>query len=102
VVRLIVRVVGFHEMPTGPVTVQDVPGMIPSMVAKALLAVTFCLITLNGKPMALVVENHRCARKRMTVVPTHHAVPALQGSTCLIDLSDSPTTDDLLASTSLA
>lgn len=102
VVRLIVRVVGFHEMPTGPVTVQDVPAMIHSMVAKARLAVTLCLISLSGSPMALAVENHHCALKRMTVVHTHHAVHLLLELTCLIVQSDFQTIDELLASTSLA
>jgi hypothetical protein len=100
--HLIVKVVGFHEMPTGLVTVQDVPAMTPSMVAMARLAVTLWLISLSGNPMVLAVENHRCALKRMTVVHTHHAVHLLPGSTCLIVQSDSQTTDELPASTRLA
>jgi hypothetical protein len=100
-VHLIVRAVAFHEMPTGPVTAQDAPGMTPSMVAKVLLVATSSLISLNGHPtVPIAVENHRFELKRMTAVHSLNVDLHLQEPICLIAQSDSRTTADLLASPS--
>lgn len=96
------KVAGFHAMLTGLATAQGDPVMTPSMVATDPLVVTSCLISLNGQVMALGVENHPFGQRRMTAVPTHHAVPRLREWTCLVAPSDSPKTVDLPASPSLA
>ena len=102
-VHLIVRVVAFHEMPTGPTTAQDAPGTTPSMVAKVLLVVISSLISLSGHPTGpLVVESHRFELKRMTAVHFLNVDLRLQELICLIAQSDSLTTADLPASPSRA